>query len=70
MLVNLFKNWNRRNLKARGVKDVSYNALRETKVRAVLIRIGFTDNGEDNNLFDENRNEIIKLIAKVILVFV
>lgn len=51
----------------RGVKEANYHVLRETKSPAVLIEIGFIDNSEDNNLFDEKRNEIIKAIAKAIL---
>ncbi|MPN52285.1 Sporulation-specific N-acetylmuramoyl-L-alanine amidase [bioreactor metagenome] len=41
--------------------------LRETKVPAVLIEIGFIDNSGDNSLFDSKRNEIIKALAKEIL---
>lgn len=51
----------------RGVKEGNYHVLRETKAPAVLIEIGFIDNTEDNNLFDEKRNEIIKGLAKAIL---
>jgi N-acetylmuramoyl-L-alanine amidase len=51
----------------RGVKEGNYHVLRETKAPAVLIEMGFIDNTEDNNLFDEKRNEIIKTIAKAIL---
>lgn len=51
----------------RGVKEANYHVLRETKAPAVLIEIGFIDNTEDNNLFDEKRNEIIKGLAKAIL---
>lgn len=51
----------------RGVKEANYHVLRETKAPAILIEIGFIDNSEDNILFDEKRNEIIKAIAKAIL---
>lgn len=51
----------------RGVKEANYHVLRETKSPAVLVEIGFIDNTEDNNLFDEKRNEIIKGLAKAIL---
>lgn len=51
----------------RGVKEANYHVLRGTKAAAVLIEIGFIDNTEDNNLFDANRSEIIKAIAKAIL---
>jgi len=51
----------------RGVKEANYHVLRETKAAAVLIEIGFIDNSEDNNLFDEKRSEIIKVITKAIL---
>jgi N-acetylmuramoyl-L-alanine amidase len=52
----------------RGVKEANYHVLRETKAPAVLIEIGFIDNTGDNNLFDAKRNEIIKGLAKAILV--
>lgn len=51
----------------RGVKTANYHVLRETKAAAVLIEIGFIDNTDDNNLFDQKINEIIKALAKVIL---
>lgn len=51
----------------RGVKEANFHVLRETKAPAVLIEIGFIDNSEDNNLFDEKKNEIIKAITKAIL---
>ncbi|WP_297418892.1 N-acetylmuramoyl-L-alanine amidase [Clostridium sp.] len=51
----------------RGVKEANYHVLRETKSPAVLIEIGFIDNTEDNNLFDEKRDAIIKAISKAIL---
>ena len=51
----------------RGVKTANYHVLRETKSAAILIEIGFIDNTKDNNLFDEKRNEIIKVLAKAIL---
>lgn len=51
----------------RGVKEANYHVLRETKAPAVLIEMGFIDNSEDNNLFDEKRSEIINAIAKAIL---
>lgn len=51
----------------RGVKEANFHVLRETKAKAVLIEIGFIDNSNDNNVFDSNRNEIIKALTKAIL---
>jgi N-acetylmuramoyl-L-alanine amidase len=51
----------------RGVKEANFHVLRETKAPAVLIEIGFIDNTNDNNIFDSNRNEIIKALTKAIL---
>jgi len=51
----------------RGVKVANFHVLRETKAPSVLIEIGFIDNTGDNNLFKEKRNNIIKVLAKVIL---
>lgn len=51
----------------RGVKVADFHVLRETKAPAVLIEIGFIDNTGDNSLFSKKRNEIIKMLAKVIL---
>jgi len=51
----------------RGIKEVNYYVLRETKAPAVLIEIGFIDNSKDNNLFDSKKNEIIKALSKAIL---
>ncbi|MBV4424280.1 N-acetylmuramoyl-L-alanine amidase [Clostridium tyrobutyricum] len=51
----------------RGVKETNFHVLRETKAPAVLVEIGFIDNSEDNNLFDNKRNEIIRGVAKAIL---
>lgn len=51
----------------RGVKQASFYVLRNTKAPALLIEIGFLDNSEDNKLFDENIEKIIKEIAKAIL---
>lgn len=52
----------------RGVKTANYHVLRETKSAAILIEIGFIDNTDDNDLFDEKRNEIVKVLAKAILI--
>jgi len=52
----------------RGMKAANFHVLRETKAPSVLIEIGFIDNTGDNNLFNEKRNEIIKVLAKAILV--
>lgn len=52
----------------RGVKEANFHVLRETKASAILIEIGFIDNTEDNRLFDSKRNEIVKVLAKAILV--
>lgn len=51
----------------RGVKAANFHVLRETKAPSVLIEIGFIDNTNDNNVFDSNRNEIIKALTKAIL---
>ena len=51
----------------RGVKSANFHVLRETKAPAVLIEIGFIDNTGDNNLFDQKRNEIVKVLANSIL---
>lgn len=51
----------------RRVKVANFHVLRETKAPSVLIEIGFIDNTDDNNLFNKKRNEIIKVLAKVIL---
>ena len=51
----------------RGVKEANYHVLREIKAPSALIEVWFVDNSEDNNLFDEKKNEIIKAIAKAIL---
>lgn len=52
----------------RGVKTANFHVLRETKAPAVLVEIGFIDNTEDNRLFDEKKEEIIKAISKAILI--
>jgi len=41
--------------KNRGVKKADFYVLRETKMPAVLIEIGFIDNSIDNALFDIKR---------------
>jgi N-acetylmuramoyl-L-alanine amidase len=51
----------------RGVKAANFHVLRETKAPAVLVEIGFIDNTNDNNIFDSKRNQIIKALAKAIL---
>jgi len=51
----------------RGVRAANFHVLRETKAPSILIEIGFIDNRGDNNLFNKKRNEIIKVLAKVIL---
>lgn len=51
----------------RGVKEANFHMLRETKAPAALVEIGFIDNTNDNNLFDNKRSEIIKVLAKAIL---
>ena len=51
----------------RGVKAANFHVLRETKAPAVLIEIGFIDNSKDNQIFDEKREEMIKVISRAIL---
>lgn len=53
--------------KNRGVKRANFYVLRETKMPAVLIEIGFIDNTTDNTLFDDKRREIINEITKAII---
>lgn len=51
----------------RGVKNADFYVLRETKMPAVLIEIGFIDNTSDNELFDSKRRQIIHEISKTII---
>lgn len=51
----------------RGVKTANFHVLRETKMPAILLEIGFLDNTKDNELFDSKRQEIITGITKAIL---
>lgn len=51
----------------RGVKKANFHVLRETKAPAVLVEIGFIDNTNDNQLFDNKFDEIAKGISKAIL---
>lgn len=51
----------------RGVKNANFHVLRETKMPAILLEIGFLDNTKDNELFDSKRKEIITGITKAIL---
>lgn len=51
----------------RGVKKANFHLLRETKMPAVLVEVGFIDSSEDNKLFDSKKDEIAKGIAKAIL---
>lgn len=51
----------------RGVKEVNFHVLRETKAPAVLIEIGFIDNSQDNALFDSKQADIVSGVAKAIL---
>lgn len=51
----------------RGIKKANFQVLRETKMPAVLVEVGFIDNSEDNKLFDSKKDEIAKGIAKAIL---
>jgi N-acetylmuramoyl-L-alanine amidase len=51
----------------RGAKQANFHVLRETKAPAVLVEIGFIDNSGENSLFDLKLTEIIKALAKAIL---
>ncbi len=51
----------------RGVKTGSFYVLRNTYAPALLIELGFIDNTLDNRLFDENKEDIAKSIAKMII---
>lgn len=53
--------------KDRGVKKGSFYVLRNTRAPALLVEIGFIDNTADNKLFDQKREEIIKVLGEVIL---
>lgn len=53
--------------KNRGVKTANFYVLRETKMPAVLIEIGFIDNSTDNTLFDDKRKEIVHELSKAII---
>ncbi|KXZ40001.1 N-acetylmuramoyl-L-alanine amidase [Alkalithermobacter thermoalcaliphilus JW-YL-7 = DSM 7308] len=51
----------------RGIKTANFHVLRQTKMPAVLIEIGFIDNSQDNKLFDTKKDEIVKAITTAIL---
>lgn len=51
----------------RGVKMANFYVLRETKMPAILIELGFIDNSKDNYLFDLNRRDIAQELAKTII---
>ncbi|KXZ39671.1 N-acetylmuramoyl-L-alanine amidase [Alkalithermobacter thermoalcaliphilus JW-YL-7 = DSM 7308] len=51
----------------RGVKTANFYVLRQTKMPAILIEIGFIDNSQDNKLFDSKKDEIVKSIVMSIL---
>ncbi|OPJ56976.1 N-acetylmuramoyl-L-alanine amidase [Alkalithermobacter paradoxus] len=51
----------------RGVKTANFYVLRQTKMPAILIELGFIDNTNDNNLFDNKKDEIVKAIVISIL---
>ncbi|MGE5417437.1 MAG: N-acetylmuramoyl-L-alanine amidase family protein [Acidobacteriota bacterium] len=51
----------------RGVKTANFYVLKATKAPAILLEIGFIDNGQDNALFDTKRVEIVKAISGAIL---
>ena len=48
----------------RGVKFANYYVLKNTKMRACLVEIGFIDNTEDYKIIREKENEIALGIAK------
>lgn len=50
-----------------GVKTANFHVLRETKMPAVLIEIGFIDNSGDNAIFDYKRKEIVHQLTKAII---
>lgn len=51
----------------RGVKTSNFYVLRKTKCPAILIEVGFVDNDEDNNIFDQKFEEIAQAITKACL---
>ena len=51
----------------RGVKTANFYVLRQTKMPALLIEIGFIDNSMDNELFDLKKSQIIDEISKAII---
>lgn len=53
--------------KDRGVKTANFYVLRETKMPAILIEIGFIDNTFDNILFDNRTSQIVHEISKAII---
>lgn len=50
----------------RGIKAANYHVLKETKSPAILIEIGFIDNTKDNEIFENQRMEIVNGITKAI----
>lgn len=51
----------------RGVKNANFAVLRQTKADAVLLEVGFIDNVNDNEIYDNNYNKLVLEIAKAIL---
>lgn len=52
---------------SRGIKSENFAVLRETKMKACLIEVGFISNNQDNVNFDKNINRIAEAIAEGIL---
>lgn len=55
--------------KQRGVKKGNFHVLRETKMPACLLELGFISNDKDNDLFDKYCEQYAEAIVKGVLKF-
>lgn len=51
----------------RGVKRGNFYVLRGTRAPALLLEIGFIDQTKDNELFDNKKEEIVRVLGEMIL---